>query len=181
MAASSSASRVYFNPRSPCGERPLTESVSPSSLSNFNPRSPCGERRPALWLRRRRRDFNPRSPCGERRMDWKSRRKTLFISIHAPRVGSDSMASACLFIMALFQSTLPVWGATGKGHPCVNLPGFQSTLPGWGATRRQKSRPHRSGNFNPRSPCGERPNPGPLRLRSRAISIHAPRVGSDWH
>ena len=62
---------VYFNPRSPCGERldrvwvlqsvhfrisihapragsDPPASYSPSSFLNFNPRSPCGER-PALW------------------------------------------------------------------------------------------------------------------------------------
>ena len=34
-------------------------------------------------------------------------------------------------------------------------------------------------NFNPRSPDGERRQPGPLRRRQHAISIHAPRMGSD--
>ena len=33
----------YFNPRSPCGERPLHGSVAWCE-NNFNPRSPCGER-----------------------------------------------------------------------------------------------------------------------------------------
>ena len=35
---------TYFNPRSPCGERPLHAYVF-GSRSYFNPRSPCGERR----------------------------------------------------------------------------------------------------------------------------------------
>ena len=34
------------------------------------------------------------------------------ISIHAPRVGSDAMSNLTDFIKYLFQSTLPVWGAT---------------------------------------------------------------------
>ena len=37
----------------------------------------------------------------------------------------------------------------------------------------------RSSNFNPRSPCGERPWRLDARVRVRQISIHAPRVGSD--
>ena len=35
--------RPYFNPRSPCGERPLP-TCQASAQSDFNPRSPCGER-----------------------------------------------------------------------------------------------------------------------------------------
>ena len=34
------------------------------------------------------------------------------ISIHAPRVGSDSHRASVLFGWTVFQSTLPVWGAT---------------------------------------------------------------------
>ena len=151
--------KSYFNPRSPCGERliaiPLSfvsfqfQSTLPvwgatenslfllSQLRNFNPRSPCGERRGdggaeiggAAY-------FNPRSPCGERRS------------------GVPNLSPYCIF-----QSTLPVWGATlilvvppvmldisihaprvgSDGEPVVLRPpkqGFQSTLPVWGATSR---------------------------------------------
>ena len=59
-------------------------------LRHFNPRSPCGER---LVLKRRERgtaeNFNPRSPCGERREARRSR-----------------------LPLIIFQSTLPVRGAT---------------------------------------------------------------------
>ena len=58
--------QTYFNPRSPCGERPFM-CLPPSRRRYFNPRSPCGERPlvrdtvdRAGWY------FNPRSPCGER-------------------------------------------------------------------------------------------------------------------
>ncbi|EDN01988.1 hypothetical protein BACCAP_00021 [Pseudoflavonifractor capillosus ATCC 29799] len=34
------------------------------------------------------------------------------ISIHAPRVGSDRTVTGSMGFPALFQSTLPVWGAT---------------------------------------------------------------------
>ena len=40
-------------------------------------------------------------------------------------------------------------------------------------------RPFGKGNFNPRSPCGERPRRGQGLGRGVDISIHAPRVGSD--
>ena len=79
-------------------------------------------------------DFNPRSPCGERHIrvvvvvgyavisihaprvgsdcwdgdEWIEQP----ISIHAPRVGSDVDKLTREKMLALFQSTLPVWGAT---------------------------------------------------------------------
>ena len=104
-----------------------------------------------------RANFNPRSPCGER----------LFPDVTP------------LIIKYLFQSTLPVRGATDSD--AVLLSGA------W--------------DFNPRSPCGERHNTRvfassrsqfqstlPVRGATRQkryaghcqnISIHAPRAGSD--
>ena len=78
-----------FNPRSPWGERRETTSTT-SPAGSFNPRSPWGERR--AWTAGAspaRSSFNPRSPWGERRGD---------ISQELTNV--------------LFQSTLPVGGAT---------------------------------------------------------------------
>ena len=126
--------RRNFNPRSPCGERllpfptPTMAVLFQSTLpvrgatrrgrptyrvpQNFNPRSPCGERRRAidLWVFVSV-NFNPRSPCGERRA-----------------------LTASLPHAAIFQSTLPVRGATLlKPRNVANKT-----------------------DFNPRSPCGER-------------------------
>ena len=78
---------------------------------------------------------------------------------------------------------------------------FQSTLPVWGATSLREEITMVRKNFNPRSPCGERllihnhtltskrfqstlPVWGATILReipagTEGISIHAPRVGSD--
>ena len=77
---------------------------------DFNPRSPRGERRTFLLMARGSHHFNPRSPRGERLYRLAS--GNLYrISIHAPRVGSDStfidISGFCKF-----QSTLPAWGAT---------------------------------------------------------------------
>ena len=102
-------------------------------------------------------DFNPRSPCGERQCS----------------------ISKALSFNKLFQSTLPVWGATKMYAATVET----------------------TSDFNPRSPCGERlyppyiPPPGerfqstlpvwgatvpvPIFADAEDISIHAPRVGSD--
>ena len=39
-------------------------------------------------------------------------RRDLYISIHAPRVGSDDKAGGAYEKFNEFQSTLPAWGAT---------------------------------------------------------------------
>ena len=102
---------LYFNPRSPCGERPSTMAAS-QSCRNFNPRSPCGERRHLpyradldhrisihaplagsdLLLRRplpSRRIISIHAPlAGSDRQD-EGRRPDGVISIHAPLAGSD--------------------------------------------------------------------------------------------
>ena len=78
------------------------------------------------------------------------------ISIHAPRVGSDSIIRVYAAVDVLFQSTLPVWGATQCRRGRGRFAAFQSTLPVWGATSFVTLICHRPPYFNPRSPCGER-------------------------
>ena len=101
--------------------------------------------------------FNPRSPRGERR--------------NKPDT---------LHYYQLFQSTLPARGATRACAPSSARQGrFQSTLPARGATLRLLLFGHKQVHFNPRSPRGERQLYSVLRVRKFAISIHAPREGSD--
>ena len=78
------------------------------------------------------------------------------ISIHAPRTGSDRMAARQTCGLCIFQSTLPARGATAAVRTV-----------------------HRDMDFNPRSPHGERPPTPPHWKPPCAISIHAPRTGSD--
>ena len=104
-----------------------------------------------------------------------------YISIHAPREGSDLTRRAHNLQTGRFQSTLPARGATGA-QIAIYIKFF---------------------NFNPRSPRGERqcgkPTPKScIRFQSTlpargatavwrrgsdgaGISIHAPREGSDVH
>ena len=123
-------------------------------------------------------NFNPRSPCGERHAtvifgvaDW------IFQST-LPVRGATHL-DACDGVWGPFQSTLPMGGATAIRRSKAGFKTFQSTLP-VGGSDRACVRPGVSVTyFNPRSPCGERlfctkpPDLGTL------ISIHAPRVGSD--
>ena len=146
-------------------------------------------------------NFNPRSPCGERRGQTDHQYNGRKISIHAPRVGSDSARSTQQEAGQKFQSTLPVWGATctfsepgsdiylisihaprvGSDVHCYNQAAGRTDF---NPRSPCGERRHCCGvgigayHFNPRSPCGERLGDRPMRTLD-AISIHAPRVGSD--
>ena len=78
------------------------------------------------------------------------------ISIHAPHAGSDATELEKIAYGELFQSTLPMRGAT----------------------RNPADLHHSDPDFNPRSPCGERLNKSDSFAWVR-ISIHAPHAGSD--
>ena len=102
------------------------------------------------------------------------------VSIHAPRVGCDSLNFWHLSRDISFQFTHPVWGATfylvaqfataicfNSRTPCgVRHPIF---VPG-GCSRRC---------FNSRTPCGVRLPNQTVDLSILVVSIHAPRVGCD--
>ena len=106
--------QTYFNPRPPCGGRPLLHQCSLSlarisihvlrveddpvsvyavnPLTDFNPRPPCGGRHPCLQqLPHFLIDFNPRPPCGGRRCYGVTQGRRY-----------------------IFQSTSSVWRTTGR-------------------------------------------------------------------
>ena len=168
----------YFNPRAPCGARPLTASVR-RAIWNFNPRAPCGARpnhvsgltltmlfqstRPlrGATTRRRRHDRTPpfqstrplRGATSRGSCTTSSRR----ISIHAPLAGRDAL----------------------RPQPRAGAPQFQSTRPLRGATRPPQKAASAQDYFNPRAPCGARRQMKQCISRCCAISIHAPLAGRD--
>ena len=101
-------------------------------------------------------DFNPRSPCGER-----------------PALGLKKSAGC------LFQSTLPMRGATSTFPSSYNVTPISIHAPHAGSDLQQLSRQERRCHFNPRSPCGERPERYDIIMKLTPISIHAPHAGSD--
>ena len=81
----------------------------------------------------------------------------LYISIHAPRVGSDKIVRRRDIIPEDFNPRSPCGERLINSFQFFIINTFQSTLPVWGATVS-----YRSG------------------AESVSISIHAPRVGSDF-
>ena len=105
--------------------------------------------------------FNPHSPCGERLQQILDKANALLISIHTPLAGSDFSWAEWTPNTTLFQSTLPLRGATEVPAVCgvgdfisihtplagsdiyreghrAELNEFQSTLPLRGATWRSQ-------------------------------------------
>ena len=78
----------HINPRSPCGERRLSETPY-AMLSDFNPLSPCGERRITSPFARAALQFQSTLPVWGATIIYMGNAKFIRISIHAPRVGSD--------------------------------------------------------------------------------------------
>ena len=191
---------MYFNPRSPHGERPTASGdvAQPLKISIHAPRTGSD---PQTLM-----DFTPvpfQSTLPARGAtpgrQWRSSARR--ISIHAPRTGSDGSAGGSRGIGCLFQSTLPARGATYSLGLLPRILSFQSTLPARGATKHPNSLANLKKDFNPRSPHGERRVPALIwkpcdnfnprsphgerrggvdsAVSIAAISIHAPRTGSD--
>ena len=78
----------------------------------FYPRSPCGERPAALPEPRDLHDFYPRSPCGERQCDRDRSRHLHRISIHALLAESDGTLLTLITGFLGFLSTLSLRRAT---------------------------------------------------------------------
>ena len=101
--------------------------------------------------------FNPRAPCGARRQQPSSIQDCVYISIHAPRVGRDPCR-----VQARHPRRISIHA------------------PRVGRDWRQRGRASGLGrNFNPRAPCGARPEMAAKNTVEEDISIHAPRVGRD--
>ena len=144
--------------------------------------------------------FNPRSPQGERpKAAWGADERGA-ISIHAPRRGSDPDASRPTPLPLHFNPRSPQGERPSPFQICQHQWHFNPRSPqGERLCVPKEQQPEN--HFNPRSPQGERPRPPPgsalrqafqstlpaggatrlirIRLCGLAISIHAPRRGSD--
>ena len=149
---------LYFNPRSPHGER-LTRRNTAPDCNNFNPRSPHGERQsPVSADTRFPINFNPRSPHGER-----------------------LSAAFGAQLVSTFQSTLPARGATGcAGARCTVCSDFNPRSP-HGERQKRNDLVARGLIFQSTLPARGATAVTDVERNDLRISIHAPRTGSDAH
>ena len=127
-----------------------------TSPSNFNPRSPCGERRGGQTCRRLILGFQSTLPVRGATSHVSRVFAHGYISIHAPRAGSDVNKKYIGGERKQFQSTLPVRGATDgqnrrKDHQPISI-----HAPRAGSDSPRFPKTYQVAYFNPRSPCGER-------------------------
>ena len=123
--------------------------------------------------------FNPRSPHGERPGSASAWVQTAQISIHAPRTGSDYHARKAALLTYAFQSTLPARGATWYRDATRTDEGDFNPRSPHGERHGWMLRPQTVDDFNPRSPHGERPNG--LRARRAKLDFNPRSPHGERH
>ena len=107
-------------------------------------------------------NFYPRSPRGERPKNERLDRTALWISIHAPREGSDPMADA-IRLTAEISIHAPREGSDShQMHPVFVVGIISIHAPREGSDVHDLYAFAFQGDFYPRSPRGERPDRGPI-------------------
>ena len=170
--------RPCFNPRSPCGERPRSANFAYGAglfQSTLPVRGATIAHRDNADIVRFQSTLPVRGATGHR---MHSQRRP-DVSIHAPRAGSDmSRIYPCTYTAVSIHAPRAgsdTFRTTGnKTHSSFNPRSPCGERP----PRRFLTRV-RANRFNPRSPCGERRRVRPRKPCGDAVSIHAPRAGSD--
>ena len=168
-----------FNPLSPCGERHI-ENIKLADLTQISIHSPRAGRDTMLsgstfsiFY------FNPLSPCGERPCNSLNHRRAIVISIHSPRAGRDFNCRPRRHIRGISIHS-PRAGRDGFGDMLSSLAyGISIHSPRAGRDLVTVCPAALPADFNPLSPCGERPATAAGDASSTTISIHSPRAGRD--
>ena len=121
--------------------------------------------------------FDPRSPHGERRGWFRSNTAAVHFNPRSPQ-GSDNRPPYYALYYIIFQPTLPAWEATIGFHWRDDTGRFQSTLPAWGATN-MRAYMWYAMKFQSTLPAWGATVQNSATGATGAISIHAPRMGSD--
>ena len=196
-----SSNIFYFNPRTPCGVRPL-EPGDTVCFGKFQSTHPLRGATAAAHSKRKATAFqsthplrgatdrllhglrgghyfNPRTPCGVRRSRQFGAAGYRTISIHAPLAGCDTSLTSTRSRQQPFQSTHPLRGATNPAAVVDKALIFQSTHPLRGATTKSDAIILQAGVFQSTHPLrGATPRRSFPREIS-LISIHAPLAGCD--
>ena len=128
----------------------------PPSVLYFNPCSPCGERLSVIQFLMPTIQFQSMLPVRGATKNQVAHDSVFRISIHAPRAGSDGQRARGRGTPSYFNPCSPCGERPDSGKACKPGKAFQSMLPVRGATFVMRST-----------------------FFISAISIHAPRAGSD--
>ena len=145
----------YFNPRSPDGERPFLYIDTgggwefQSTLPGWGATTPRQETPAAP-------EISIHAPRMGSDSTVQSHSTSNTISIHAPRMGSDSTPVGLMYVHSISIHAPRMGSDRAVASGSVTSPVFQSTLPGWGATSTPSNPPSPAAYFNPRSPDGQR-------------------------
>ena len=103
------------------------------------------------------------------------------ISIHAARVGCDSIFLLNHLSKTKFQSTQPEWAATLWAQIKTGVMYISIHAARVGCDKDTAKQMQQQSDFNPRSPSGLRRLMQLIKVKVGSISIHAARVGCDQY
>ena len=191
---------VCFNPRAPCGARRAIDTGFCTRRRRFNPRAPCGARRTPtatmsriplfqstrpVWGATQQAGDSPQDQCVSIHAPRVGRDSLisiisppLLVSIHAPRVGRDTLDLLHCAVRQSFNPRAPCGARQRESRKSSQSLSFQSTRPVWGATRRYRNIIHHL-MFQSTRPVWGATISTTSPFTSIRVSIHAPRVGRD--
>ena len=183
-----------FNPRAPCGARPIAV-FSMLANNGFNPRAPCGARlqrygrksRTTLFqstrpmrgatdiaaLLRQPRGVSIHAPHAGRDASGDQSTRTTLVSIHAPHAGRDSAAPPCGHSPPSFNPRAPCGARLLFMIQQLTVISFNPRAP-CGARHPQRILSLLALCFNPRAPCGARPSLTPAVCMFSSFNPRAP-------
>ena len=151
---------ILFQSTSPVWRTTFAGAVYSPTAFDFNPRPPCGGRPVQVRNVTKQSAFQSTSPVWRTTVTFSDEGTEEVISIHVPRVEDDKMKTLanCSPKISIhvprveddrcsrnhspnslgFQSTSPVWRTTLKRLSLLNRRIFQSTSPVWRTTKRRK-------------------------------------------
>ena len=119
-------------------------------------------------------DFNPRSPDGERPFKPVGPKYGGYISIHAPRMGSDATIRQAAIIRAYFNPRSPDGERRKRGTEGGQGTTISIHAPRMGSDRRLSTGALSRRHFNPRSPDGERQPTSRIKAPTRNFNPRSP-------
>ena len=171
--------KLNFNPRSPCGER-LCDFVPQSHKSNISIHALRVESDQGRFFVMEQGCISIHALRVESDRGSKTNCPYCGISIHALRVESDYDISIVIILRLISIHALRVESDLAVLRTCERLPDFNPRSPCGERPRLSIFVYKNKLDFNPRSPCGERHLINDLETSVYSISIHALRVESDW-